>query len=124
MNNTTTANDVAEVVGSLDGTVQRDVAIARIKASLRQRSGRSWSVTGGTGTAWGWIRIKSMPKACGRFGEMTAADITELAGLLGVAESLVRGGFSIPASSDHRKQAIALAATGTTLGLKAEQYWD
>jgi hypothetical protein len=123
MNNTTTASDVAEF-GSLDGTVQRDVAIARIKAALKRRSGRSWSVTGGTGTAWGWIRIKSMPKACGRFGEMSAADITELATLLGVSENLVNGGFSVPASSDHRKQAIALATTGTTLGLKAEQYWD
>lgn len=123
MNSTTTANDVAEF-GSLDGTVQRDVAIARIKAALKRRSGRSWSVTGGTGTAWGWIRIKSMPKACGRFGEMSAVDAAELAALLGVSEALVNGGFSIPASSAHRKQAIALASTGSTLGLKAEQYWD
>lgn len=39
----------------------RDEAIARIRAGLKKRTGRPWSVTGGRGTAWGWIRIGSPP---------------------------------------------------------------
>jgi hypothetical protein len=40
----------------------RDEAIRRIKAALKKRSGRAWSVTGGSGTAWGWITIQVPPK--------------------------------------------------------------
>src|SRR5919106_1076456 len=40
----------------------RDEAIRQIRAALRRRSGRAWSVTGGRGTAWGWITITA-PRA-------------------------------------------------------------
>lgn len=40
----------------------RDAVCTRIKAGLVARSGRQWSVTGGRGTAYGWITISS-PKA-------------------------------------------------------------
>lgn len=43
--------------------INRDEAIARIKAALKRRSGKPWSVTGGKGTAWGWITIDVPPKA-------------------------------------------------------------
>ena len=39
----------------------RDQAIKRIRDALKLRSGKPWSVTGGTGTAWGWIRIDAPP---------------------------------------------------------------
>jgi hypothetical protein len=39
----------------------RDAVCKRIKAALRARSGKDWSVTGGRGTAYGWIAI-SVPK--------------------------------------------------------------
>src|SRR3712207_4334014 len=40
----------------------RDAVCKRIKAALVKRSGKQWSVPGGRGTAYGWIRI-SAPKA-------------------------------------------------------------
>jgi hypothetical protein len=43
-------------------TLDRDEAIKRIKAALKRRSGKAWSVTGGKGTAWGWIEIDATPK--------------------------------------------------------------
>jgi hypothetical protein len=42
--------------------ISRDEAITRIKAALKARSGRTWSVTGGKGTAWGWLTIDVQPK--------------------------------------------------------------
>jgi hypothetical protein len=40
----------------------RNETIKRIKAALRRRSGRTWSVTGGKGTGWGWITIEVLPR--------------------------------------------------------------
>ncbi len=40
----------------------RDEAIRRIRAGLKARSSREWSVTGGRGTAWGWITIDVLPR--------------------------------------------------------------
>lgn len=51
--------------------MSRDAVCKRIKAALVKRSGKQWSVTGGRGTAYGWIRI-SVPKArlgCARLHE-------------------------------------------------------
>src|SRR5262249_21146248 len=43
-------------------TLDRDTAIKRIRAALKRRSGKTWSVTGDRGTAWGWINIDAPPK--------------------------------------------------------------
>ena len=43
----------------------RNETIALIKKSLQERSGKTWSVTGGRGTAWGWITISVPPKRLG-----------------------------------------------------------
>lgn len=37
-------------------------AIASIRRDLRRRTGRAWSVTGGTGTAYGWLTIDAPPR--------------------------------------------------------------
>lgn len=37
--------------------MDRNETIARIRAALKRRSGRPWSVTGGRGTARGWITL-------------------------------------------------------------------
>lgn len=42
--------------------MDRDVAIKRIKTALKKRSGKDWSVKGGRGTAWGWIKIDAPPR--------------------------------------------------------------
>jgi hypothetical protein len=42
--------------------IDRDAAIKRIRAALKFRSGKDWSVTGGKGTAYGWIKIDAPPR--------------------------------------------------------------
>lgn len=39
----------------------RNETIKIIRDALKRRSGKPWSVTGGRGTAWGWIRIDAPP---------------------------------------------------------------
>jgi hypothetical protein len=43
-------------------SIDRNDAIKRIKSALKKRSGKDWSVTGGKGTAWGWIEIDAPPR--------------------------------------------------------------
>lgn len=45
----------------MPGTTDRDHTITTIRRTLRSRSGKSWSVTGGRGTAYGWITITAPP---------------------------------------------------------------
>ena len=102
--------------------LDRDTAIARIKAALKARSGKTWSVTGGKGTAWGWIEINSPPKRRGEFDYMSDSDRAELAKLLGL-ESVHCQGVSIAASLAHRREYVD-RAEGRTPTVKGEQYWD
>ena len=37
--------------------IERKDAVKRIKAALKKKTGKTWSVTGGRGTAWGWLRV-------------------------------------------------------------------
>jgi hypothetical protein len=101
--------------------MDRNETIAAIKASLKARSGKPWSVTGGRGTAYGWIRISAPPKRCGDFGVMSEADLTELSVLLGT--KVHHQGVSIPASSDYRREYVARAA-GEAPAVVGTPYWD
>ena len=130
------------------GTVDlsRDTVIQEIKAALKRRSGRAWSVTGGRGTAWGWIKIESLPKRqtmkCrlkeGAImtrpedyemydsgppgGSMTPEDCAALARLLGL-ETVDNSGESIAASNDYRQEYLD-RAQGWTPRKIAQPYWD
>lgn len=74
--------------------IQRDEAIERIKAALKRRSGRSWSVTGGRGTARGWLNVTVPPKQ--RIdGGMNADDCKALADLFGLPSPVHFQGLSI-----------------------------
>jgi len=42
--------------------MERNETMKKIKSALKRRSGKEWSVTGGKGTAWGWLMIQSPPK--------------------------------------------------------------
>jgi len=42
--------------------IDRNEAIKRIRAALKAKTGTTWSVTGGRGTAWGWITVQAPPK--------------------------------------------------------------
>lgn len=104
--------------------IDRNTAITEIKAALRRRSGKTWSVTGGRGTAWGWIRIKSTPaRAQDEFGTMTDAEATELNALLGFDGTSHFQGISIPASNDYYREYID-RANGRTPSVNATPYWD
>lgn len=124
----------------------RDAAIRRIKTALEKRSGKKWSVTGGTGTAWGWIEIDAPPRrrtmhcrlkatATGTApedyesvdtgepnGTMTPADREELKNLL-CLELVHAQGVSIPSSGHYREEFVdrAEGRTPTKIGTP---YWD
>jgi len=99
----------------------RNEAIAAIKANLRRRSGKTWSVKGGRGTAWGWITITAPPARLDNYGSMTDADRDELARLLN--RDVHSQGVLIPASSDYRRYYIAVSA-GEAPGAEPTPYWD
>lgn len=42
--------------------IERKEAVRRIKAALRRKTGKTWSVHGGRGTAWGWLTVEA-PKS-------------------------------------------------------------
>lgn len=42
--------------------IERKNAVRRIKAALKQKTGKTWSVHGDRGTAWGWITVEA-PKS-------------------------------------------------------------
>lgn len=124
----------------------RNETIKAIRAALKRRSGKAWSVTGGKGTAWGWIHIQAPPKrrtgkhvqrkgaAFGEyehvdtgeaqeFGLMTPADCEELGVLLNLGKSSHCQGTSVPASSNHRREYLD-RAEGNDPTVYGVQYWD
>jgi hypothetical protein len=101
-------------------TTDRNETIIRIRKALKARSGKTWSVTGGRGTGWGWITIQA-PPARRVDGYMTEEDWTELGELLG--EKVDDQGVSIPASSDYRSEYID-RAEGREPERKGSPYWD
>jgi hypothetical protein len=102
--------------------MDRDEAIKRIRAALKRRSGKPWSVTGGRGTAYGWIEINAPPSRRERFGCMNAQDQIELAYLLGM-DRVHPQGESIPAGNDYRQEYVD-RAEGREPSVRGEQYWD
>ena len=125
----------------------RDSTIKAIREALKRRSGKAWSVTGGKGTAWGWITITAPPARCtGQCrlkspgladmpenyelydslqpgGSMTPSDGFELAKLLG-KERPINDHESVAASSAHRRVAVCEALFGHSGGYSAEAYLD
>jgi len=126
--------------------MDRNDTIKEIKRALKKRSGKPWSVTGGRGTAWGWITIDAPPKRRtehavkkdGRLtdrpedyeyrdtgetgGHMTLADREELAKLLGL-ESVHFQGVSIPASGDYWQEHVD-RSHGKHPAKVGVPYWD
>ena len=116
--------------------VPRAVAIKLIREALKKRSGKVWSVTGGTGTAYGWLRIDAPParriydsagnktaSGASDSGYMHPAEQAELGRLLGLKDPVHHQGESIPASSNHYREFI-MRARGQEPTVRGEQYWD
>lgn len=132
-------------MNSTDTSLDRNIVIKAIKANLQRRSGKQWSVTGGRGTAWGWIKIDAPPARCTwsfklpegvadspqnyievndgcEFGHMSPDDRKQLGELLGL-ENVHYQGISIPSSHGHYREYLERSEgkTPTALG---ECYWD
>lgn len=113
--------------------MDRSEAIARIKRGLQQRSGKTWSVTGGRGTAWGWLHIDAPPArrtyewdgitSTTEFGHASLAERMELAQLLGLSAPIHAQGVSVAASNAYYEEYVA-RAEGRTPDKIAEPYWD
>ena len=104
-------------------SMERADVIAALKLALKRRSDRAWSVTGGRGTAWGWITIMCPPKRGTWMGD---SDLAELRRLFGDdhENSIHPQGISIPASYDYRRTFLCRAMFGHAGPFTAEPYWD
>ena len=126
--------------------MDRKETIARIKTALQKRSGKTWSVTGGKGTAYGWLTIDAPPARCTWMwrlkegatentmenyeeydtgnpgGHMSPADQAELKALLQF-DSLPYQGILIMASNEAYREYID-RAEGRTPTTIAKPYWD
>jgi hypothetical protein len=103
--------------------IGRNEAIAEIKAAFKKR-GLKFSVTGGRGTAWGWIHIDLMPA---EFKKLTDEQIkvryAELYTAIGMDRCRQQSSEGIPASSDYYREYIdrANGIEPTVIGVP---YWD
>lgn len=102
--------------------IDRNRAIARIRAALKARSGKAWSVTGGRGTAWGWITVTAPPQRR-QGGSMTDADRAELGRLLGLGAPVHHQGAMIAASYAYRVEYVD-RAEGREPRAVGRPYWD
>lgn len=131
--------------------MDRNETISRIGAGLKRRSGKKWSVTGGKGTAYGWITVDAPPSRrtwserprpgvnpndmtlshrqrwepydTGTPGHSTGpGDLAELARLF-AREEIHHQGLSIPANSDYYEEYVA-RAEGLQPAVTGKPYWD
>lgn len=102
----------------LGEAMDRDEAIRRIRAALKARSGKTWSVRGGRGTAWGWIDIDVPPAR----EDAREQELLELAKLMNL-EKIHSQGLAIPASRDHYQEAVD-RAEGCEPSVIGQPYWD
>ncbi len=115
--------------------LSRGEAIAAIRSALKRRSGKAWSVKGGRGTAYGWLRIDAPParrafewdgvtSTTAEFPYPSLADRQELADLLGLGPTPVHPqGISVPASSDYYQEYVD-RANGLRPSVFGAPYWD
>lgn len=132
--------------------MNRNETIERIRGGLKRRSGKSWSVTGGRGTAWGWITIDApparrtwqhietgrmrpdhphlneyteipMPPDSKRQGHTSPAERAELQKLLGLTDPVHFQGIGIPDSFDYWQEYVD-RAEGRTPSVLGRPYWD
>jgi hypothetical protein len=123
----------------------RDATIKALRVALKAKTGRAWSVTGGRGTAWGWITITApaarrtytrvLKEGAEEFrpesyewvntGEpdrsMSPEDSATLSAIFGDCH---HQGIKVdPRGKDYERH-LALAIHGEDLGFKSESHWD
>lgn len=102
--------------------IDRDEAIRRIRGALRARTGRTWSVTAGRGTTWGWVTIHAPPARRGEYGTMTGEDCALLAQALGLP-FVHDQGAQVPDASDYRAEYVD-RAEGRAPAVTGAPCWD
>jgi ribosomal protein L30/L7E len=113
------STSTVEVPADLDTKDPKAVA-KFIRSALRARSGKTWSVTGGTGTAHGWITITAPPARMNGY-RVTDEDAEELARLLGLHRT--GGTVKVADTRAHYVEYVHRAA-GLTPPARGERYWD
>lgn len=100
----------------------RNDTISIIRSELKRRSGKTWSVTGGKGTAWGWIKVTSPPARRIDGDTLSDADRIELGQLLGL-DRVPQQGVSIASSTAHYTEYVDRARGLAPVSI-ATPYWD
>jgi len=100
----------------------RNEVIKVIRHHLKKRTGKAWSVTGGRGTAWGWITITS-PPARQVNHRITDEDGKELGEVLGLGPSHHQG-INIPSQTDYYREFLFRAIHGHAGPFIATAQWD
>ena len=122
---TTTATDLP-IIAVTDEEIRhlaedRNTTITALRKVLKRRTGRTWSVTGGRGSSWGWITVNSPPARRDGYS-ITDEDGTLLMAAFGM-EHHRPGTLTIPAGTAHRRVYLQ-RAHGVPRTFTAEQYWD
>lgn len=104
-----------------------------IKAALRRRTGKHWSVTIKRGTSYGWITVTAPPSRCnydwkgenpGTGHHPSLEDRQHLARLLGLESDFAHPqGVQIPAGSDYYQEYVD-RAEGRKPTVLGKPYWD
>jgi hypothetical protein len=103
-------------------SIDRNEALAQIKAALKKR-GLKFSVTGGRGTAWGWLHIDLLPSDYKKLAGDDSA-INSRLGLMNYKLGLTgHSSISIPSASDYYREYID-RANGITPTVTGTPYWD
>lgn len=110
------------------GDITYQQAAKQIRAALKRRSGKVWSVTTSCGTGYGWLRIVA-PKS--RRPEMpfhmTEEDRKELIALLGYESQphFISGqGLSVPPYDDYYQEVIDRAEGNEPIVLGVREFGD
>jgi len=104
----------------IETPTDRNDFIRIVKHNLRERSGKSWSVKGGRGTAWGWVTICALPSQMDGYC-MSEAQCEELGALLG--ERVHSQGTLVPSASDFRMEYVQRSA-GVEVTVVGVPSWD
>lgn len=106
------AFEVDELVAR--GVADRTSFVRVVRKLLKERTGVAWSVSGGRGTAWGWVTITAA-KSRQADGNMRPGDQALLARVLGADSPVHHQGESVKPTRSARAAIIrAICGPGTS----------
>jgi hypothetical protein len=101
--------------------IGREQALIQLRHALSRRTKSKFSVTGGSGTAWGWIGISLRPSDYDKLTpDQQKAKLRELNELF---DRQGASSISVPASSEHYREYIR-RALGEKNVPATPAYWD